>query len=90
MIVEKVEIPEYDPGAGLRLPVVFGSVIETSGRGSEFVIRANQNGLKMLAAQMLALSQSGVPAGTHLHFDPGVALEDGSDAFLIELADSAP
>jgi hypothetical protein len=88
LIVVQIEIPEYDPTLGLRLPVVFGSAIEASGRGSEFVIRANESGLRLMAGQLIALAQHGVPAGTHLHFDPGAPLEDGSDAFVVERVES--
>lgn len=87
MIIE-IEIPEYDPTHSLKLPIVFGSQIELSVRESEFVIRANAHGLKLLAGHLLALAQPGVPSGTHLHYDPGSPLEDGSEAFVIERIES--
>ena len=84
MLKIEVEIPEYDPTSSFNPPIVFGGVIETSKQDSEFVIRANANGLRLLAGHLLALAQDGVPAGTHLHYDPGMTLEDGSEAFVIE------
>ena len=80
----EVEVPEYDPTSSFNPPIVLGGVVEASKQGSEFVIRANANGLKLLAGHLLALAQDGVPAGTHLHYDPGMTLEDGSEAFVIE------
>ena len=84
----EVEIPEYDPTSSFKPPVVFGGLIEASWQEYEFVIRANPNGLRLLAGQLLAPAQDRVPAGTHLHYDPGMTLEDGSDAFVIERSDA--
>ena len=83
----ELDIPEYDPEHGLRLPVVFGAVIEAVRQPSELVIRANEAGLRLIAGQLLAMAQNGVPAGTHLHFDAGSGLEDGSAAFIVERTD---
>jgi hypothetical protein len=83
LAVVHIEIPDYDSASGLRLPVVSGGVIEASKRGSELLIRANGNGLRLMAGQLLALAQPGVPDGTHIHYDPPM-LEDGSDAFVVE------
>ena len=49
MAVVHIDIPDYDSESGLRLPVVFGGVIEASIRGSELLIRANGNGLLLTA-----------------------------------------
>ena len=84
MSVLRTEIPDYDPAAGLRWPVVFGGLIEASDQAEEFVIRANPNGLRLMALQLLSMAQDGVPDGTHLHFDPPAQLEDGSRCFVIE------
>jgi hypothetical protein len=87
-VIVEIDIPDYDPMSGLKVPIVFGSSIDLSVSDSEIVIRANANGLRLLAGHMLTLAQDGVPAGTHLHYEPGSPLEDGSDAFVITRIDS--
>ena len=88
MIVE-IEIPDYDPAPSLKLPIVFGSQIEATVGVSEFVIRADSNGLRLLAGHLLALAQEGVPTGMHLHYDPGAPLADDSASFAFERIDPA-
>jgi hypothetical protein len=82
--VIRIELPDYDPTEGLRWPVVPGVVIGSALDPQEFSIRANPNGLRLLAFQLLALAQDGVPSGSHLHFDPEAQLEPGSSPFVIE------
>lgn len=84
MSVLQIDLPDYDPGVGLIFPIVPGGLIEAAKQSQEFVIRANPNGLKLIAFQLLTLAQDGVPEGSHLHFDPGAALEDGSSRFVVE------
>ena len=82
----ELDIPEYDPAEGVRLPIVSGAVIESVVAGGELVIRGNAAGLRLLAGHLLALAQPGVPAGSHVHYDAGGTLEDGSAPFIFERA----
>ena len=89
MTTLRVDIADYDPASGLRFPVVPGAFIEAAQQHPEYVIRANAAGLRLLAFQLLTMAQDGVPAGSHLHFDPDASLEPGSAPFVIERIEPA-
>ncbi|MFJ6781043.1 hypothetical protein [Streptomyces yangpuensis] len=47
-------------------------------------IRANAEGLRVLAERLLELAGADVRDGHHLHLDAGVDLEDGSSGLVLE------
>ena len=51
--------------------------------GGTATISANREGLLSLARQLADLA--GERPGSHIHYDEGNALEDGSDELIVEL-----
>ena len=78
-----IDLPDYEPGHGLRLRWDAGAEIAAT-LDEEFVIRANPEGLRSLAYHLLALAQPGVPAGTHVHLDEWSGLVEGSAGIVVE------
>ena len=61
-----------------------GSEIRVSFDGDAAVISANREGLRSLARQLADLA--GEAPGSHIHYDPYNALEEGSSELIVELA----
>jgi len=82
----QIDIPEYCPEQGLRLKWQADFVIEVRVSDDTVLIKGNSPGLVSLAYHLLALAQSEVPAGHHLHYDDMNSLEDGSCELIVEKA----
>ncbi|MFF8261643.1 hypothetical protein [Streptomyces virginiae] len=63
-------------------------LIKVQSSVGEAHVKANAEGLRVLAERLLELAGSGVRDGHHLHFDAGVDLEDGSSGLVLERDDS--
>ena len=61
-----------------------GFSIATRSDGKAFVISANREGLRSLAAQFAALAEAA--PGSHIHYDAYNSLEDGSSEWIVERA----
>ncbi len=73
----EVEVVEYTPEGGLTTRWDDGFEIEVHA-DLAVVVRANPEGLRTLARDLLTLAAEPVPAGTHLHYDLGNSLAEGS------------
>ncbi len=62
-----VNIEPYDDGISIRY--IDGSKIECDTGSDSFVIKANTEGLTLLASICLTLAQGDVPNGSHIHLD---------------------
>lgn len=80
----EVEIPEYSIERGLPWISEPGYRIQTFCRHEVITIQANRAGLIFLARQLLAMSQSSVPVGYHVHYDSMTSLEADSMELIIE------
>lgn len=65
-----------------------GYIIKVENLEDEFAIIANKEGLISLANHCLNLAQEGIPNGSHIHFDDGNSLKEGSFPLIIERDDS--
>ncbi|OKK19542.1 hypothetical protein AMK16_15750 [Streptomyces sp. CB00455] len=63
-------------------------LIKVQSSAGETLIKANAEGLRVLAERLLELAGPGIRSGHHLHLDAGVDLEDGSSSLVLERADS--
>ncbi|MFF4432833.1 hypothetical protein ACFYZ4_27190 [Streptomyces sp. NPDC001513] len=63
-------------------------LIKVQSSAGEAHIKANAEGLRVLAERLLELAGPGVRDGRHLHLDAGVDLEDGSSGLVLERDDS--
>ena len=59
-----------------------GFELRVTVRNGEAVLSANREGLLSLAEQLKALAEE--KPGSHLHYDDGNALEEGSASLIIE------
>lgn len=64
---------------------VNGFEIKVTADSGEIVISANREGLLSLARQMIDLSEE--PAGSHIHYNDGNSLEEGSVELVIVKAE---
>jgi hypothetical protein len=76
--------PPYSPAHGITVDWERGFEIDLRVVEGEVLLRANPAGLVSLAKQLLTLAQQGVPAGSHIHYDPGEELEDDSVPLILE------
>lgn len=76
-----VEIEPYDDGIGIKW--VDGSEITCAEDHGAFLIKANSEGLQLLASICLTLAQDEAPKHTHVHLDEYNFLEDGSVELII-------
>ena len=60
-----------------------GSEIRVHIANGEAVISANREGLLSLAGQLKALAEEAL--GSHIHYDDGNSLDEGSDELIIEI-----
>jgi hypothetical protein len=79
-----VELGSYTRESGLRLTWQTDYRLEVFSDGQEVVIRANEAGLRSLAQHLLTLALGHVPAGVHVHMEPGLELEDDSVSLVVE------
>jgi hypothetical protein len=79
-----IDVPDYSPETGLQLGWQPGSVIRVSVTHGVPVITANSTGLETLANHFLTLAQPDVAAGTHIHYDDWVGLEEGSSELIVD------
>jgi hypothetical protein len=79
-----LKLNPYNPSTGISLTWQEGFRIEAYSQNNQVLIRANRAGLESLANHFLNLSQHNVPEGSHIHFDSGNSLEDGSSELIIE------
>jgi hypothetical protein len=77
------EIPLYIPGRGLDYHGMTSGAFEVALGSNEICINADKEGLLTLARFLINLAQDGVPAGKHVHFDPGVELTEGSVGLVV-------
>ncbi|TDU84546.1 hypothetical protein EV138_7025 [Kribbella voronezhensis] len=77
-----INVPPYDPAKGLHLDWDDGFEIEVKFQGNEIVIGGNSAGLTSLARHLLALAQTGAPAGAHVHLTANQELESEVDLIL--------
>jgi hypothetical protein len=81
-----VEIPAYDQGVGLvsSWPDQYSLMVSIDGDG-QVRVTGDAAGLTGLAAQLLALAQSNVPAGTYQELDDFLlVLDEGSVPLRVE------
>ena len=74
-----VEVPNYEPTAGVRTVWDDGFEITVKVRERQAVLVANAPGLRSLARHLLALAADGVPVGAHIHLDGETATIAGVD-----------
>ncbi|MBQ9779942.1 MAG: hypothetical protein IJW00_03255 [Clostridia bacterium] len=77
----EINIDPYDDGISINY--VDGSQINCCKSGESFVIKANTEGLNLLANICLTLAQNAAPNGSHIHLDEFNFLEKGSLEFII-------
>nr|WSW45847.1 hypothetical protein OG296_23620 [Streptomyces sp. NBC_01001] len=63
-------------------------LIKVQSSTGEALIKANAEGLRVLAERLLELADPGIRSGHHLHLDAGVDLDDGSSGLVLERDDS--
>ncbi|NXY95691.1 hypothetical protein HYE82_15095 [Streptomyces sp. BR123] len=63
-------------------------LIKVQSSAGEAHIRADAEGLRVLAERLLKLAGPGLRDGHHLHLDASVDLEDGSSGLVLERDDS--
>ncbi|MFD6874712.1 MULTISPECIES: hypothetical protein [unclassified Streptomyces] len=63
-------------------------LIKVQSSAGEALIKANAEGLRVLAERLLELAGPRIRNGHHLHLDAGVDLEDGSSGLIVERDDS--
>ncbi|MBQ9748951.1 MAG: hypothetical protein IJV87_00035 [Clostridia bacterium] len=76
-----MNIEPYDDG--ITINRIDGSKIECCQGEDVFVIKANADGLTLLANICLTLAQEEVPNGSHIHLDEYNFLENGSTELII-------
>ena len=77
----EVNIEPYDDG--ISISYIDGSKIECDKGSDSFVIKANTEGLNLLASICLTLAQGDVPNGSHIHLDEFNFLKEGSVELII-------
>jgi hypothetical protein len=78
-----IEVGEYSMQGGIELKWFGDFEIRVSISGTEVAILANPDGLRSLAQHLMSLAQDGVPDGAHVHFEPGLELEDNSASLVL-------
>jgi hypothetical protein len=82
---EDIELGTYSEEGGLRLPSwIPGYRLRVDAAGEGATISANAQGLRSLAQHLLTLAEESVPLGVHAHLEPGLELEDGSLALILD------
>ena len=71
----------------MRISWVDGFEISVNAENNTVVVSANREGLLSLAGQLAALAEE--KPGTHIHYDAGNSLEEGSAEMIIEKAHSS-
>lgn len=84
MVLQSVEVGTFDPATGLGLVWAPNFLMEVVASPHDITIKANRAGLRTLAAHMLALAGDDVPAGVHIHMEPGLELEAGSQPLILD------
>ena len=74
----------YSSEAGLQLDWIADYVLSVVVEQGEVRVSGNSEGLRSLAGHLLVLAQEEVPDGVHAHLEPGLELEDGSVALVVE------
>ncbi len=87
-----VTVPSYSQAGGLALSWVDGyrlrvRVLGNDERGHEVVIEGNAAGFESLGRHALALAQSGVPSGYHLHMEDATELDAPSAPLVLDRED---
>lgn len=84
---KEIDIIEYNEKKGIQFEWERGFAISVDFESDEIVIRANPEGLRSLAKQLLTLAQRKVPYGSHIHLDEYNSLESGSIDLIVEKSD---
>ncbi len=77
----EVEIEPYDDGISINY--VNGSKIDCYKSYDTVVVKANAEGLNLLASICLTLAQDAAPNGSHLHLDEFNFFKEGSLELII-------
>lgn len=81
-----IDVPLYNKEEGVVINWKENFQIKTNYSDQTIVITGNRAGLESLASQILTLAQDNIEAGTHIHYDDGNSLEEGSVDLVIEKA----
>lgn len=84
-----VDIPEIQPGNGLRFVWDEGFEIEVTVNSRELSIKANRPGLTSLARHLLTLAQEGVREGAHIHLTADQEIDSDVDLIIERIAESS-
>ncbi|RIW40806.1 hypothetical protein D3H59_28135 [Micromonospora endophytica] len=83
MTDNSLSVPAYDPAIGVVAPAEGGAVIVEIVNGSVEIL-GDPAGLRDLARMCLALADSRVPDGAHIHLDAGInPLDLGSASLML-------
>ena len=77
----EVEIEPYDDGISINY--INGSKINIYKSYDTIVVKANTEGLNLLASICLTLAQNAAPNGSHVHLDESNFFEEGSLELII-------
>lgn len=75
--------PAYSRESGVRIEDYGDGKITVRFQYNCAEILANRDGLISLAQHLLSLAQSEVPPGCHIHYIPGLSLEEDSVPLVI-------
>ena len=79
-----VSIPDYNPSKGIQYTWEDGFEVQTELDDDSIVIKANKEGLKSLAYQLLTLAELPEDKKSHLHYDEHNSLEEGYIELIID------
>lgn len=77
-----IEVPDYQPGRGVRFVWEEGFEISVEVYSTEVSIKANRAGLISLARHLLTLAQEEVQGGAHVHLTANQEIESDVDLIL--------
>jgi hypothetical protein len=80
----KYDPPRYSDTTGIRIEWERDVSLSAEVVSGDVIIQANRAGLLTFAKHLITLAQEAAPPGTHLHYDAGNELEEGSLALVIE------
>jgi hypothetical protein len=74
----------YDASTGFVIDAMPDAEVLVRVAGGEAAISANPAGLLWLAQALVSLAEQDVPAGAHVHLEPGMDLDAGSAPLVLD------